>query len=96
MTRAARAVAIAAMIWGSLPGCHSVHQRFATLQRGALGEAINPCTILYNRRQRWPWGKFCTVTIHEYGHLAGHGHSRNPRSVMYYRYTHDDRRCYRD
>ena len=52
------------MIWGSLPGCHPVHQRFATLLPGALGEAINPCTILYNRRQRWPWGKLCTVTIH--------------------------------
>ena len=28
-----------------------------------------------------PW--FCTLVVHEYGHLAGRRHSRDPRNVMY-------------
>jgi hypothetical protein len=29
----------------------------------------------------WPW--FCTLVVHEYGHLIGRNHSTNPASVMY-------------
>ena len=28
-----------------------------------------------------PW--LCTLVVHEYGHLAGHGHSADPADVMY-------------
>ncbi len=28
-----------------------------------------------------PW--LCTLVVHEYGHLAGHGHSDDPADVMY-------------
>ena len=41
------------------------------------------CTIYFNRRVRWGWWRLCAVTIHEYGHVIGYRHSRNPRSIMY-------------
>lgn len=31
--------------------------------------------------------RLCTAIVHEYGHLAGHGHSRNPRNLMYAYYA---------
>jgi len=87
-----RAAAIAATIWGAHPGsCMHVHHFQENLPNKVLGES-GDCTIIYDRRQ-WSWGKYCTTTIHEWGHLAGRNHSRNPRSVMYFRFNHVDRRC---
>lgn len=31
---------------------------------------------------RWRWARLCPVVVHEFGHLAGHGHTDDPRSVM--------------
>jgi hypothetical protein len=87
-----QAAVIAAIVWGTVPECGATQQIFATLGPGVLGQTRGACTILYNRRP-WPWGLFCTATIHEWGHLTSHGHNSNPRSVMYYRYTHVDSRC---
>jgi hypothetical protein len=41
------------------------------------------CTIYYNQAAGWSWGKLCSVTLHEYGHLIGHRHSDNPYSIMW-------------
>lgn len=41
------------------------------------------CTITFNTAQRWTWPMFCTVMVHEYGHLTGHPHSGDPTDVMY-------------
>jgi Matrixin len=57
--------------------------------RRALGHgtlaavADGGCTIYFNQAAGWPWDKLCSVTVHEYGHLLGHRHSRNPDSIMY-------------
>jgi hypothetical protein len=57
--------------------------------RQALGHgtlaAVTPggCTIYYNQAAGWSWGKLCSVTVHEYGHLLEHRHSSNPNSIMY-------------
>ena len=101
------AAVIAAAVWGPHPlGCQQVHHQYKQLPPYTLGEAlVGDCKIIYNRRPRtgWYWGKFCTVTIHEWGHLHGYynkhnpndpDHSPNPRSVMYYKFTHVDRRCH--
>lgn len=43
------------------------------------------CSINYNIRHRWTRYELCFATVHEYGHLAGRGHSPNTHSVMYYK-----------
>jgi Matrixin len=54
------------------------------LGRGTLAAvAMGGCTIYYNQAAGWPWGKLCSVTVHEYGHLIGYRDSRNPNSIMY-------------
>jgi Matrixin len=45
------------------------------------------CGVTFNTRQDWDWPKFCTVFVHEFGHLAGHAHSDNPDDVMFAYYT---------
>ena len=40
------------------------------------------CTIELNSTMTFDWPKFCTVVVHEYGHLDGQQHSADPHSVM--------------
>ena len=55
------------------------------------------CRILLNEAyaDELPADMRCTLVLHEYGHLAGHAHSSNPRSVMYPTYNGPDERCTR-
>lgn len=80
-----RATAIAAQVWKS-PCGGQVTLRWAEPPAGlewngawAYPEA---CVIEFNLRVHLDWPRFCHIMIHEYGHLAGAGHSTNPRSVM--------------
>src|SRR3954454_3885731 len=40
------------------------------------------CKITFNPGAEYDWPKFCTVAIHEYGHLAGKPHVSNDDDVM--------------
>lgn len=40
------------------------------------------CKITFNPGAEYDWPKFCTVAIHEYGHLAGRPHVNNDDDVM--------------
>lgn len=40
------------------------------------------CEVDLNSTQTFDWPKFCTVVIHEFGHLTGHPHSDNANDVM--------------
>jgi hypothetical protein len=40
------------------------------------------CAIVFNSRALLPWSRFCTVVVHEYGHLTGHPHRDDPLDVM--------------
>jgi matrixin len=40
------------------------------------------CRVEFNPRATWSWAKFCTVLVHEFGHLTGHHHSPDPRDIM--------------
>jgi hypothetical protein len=40
------------------------------------------CSIDVNPLQNFTWPKFCTVIVHEYGHLAGHQHTVDGPDVM--------------
>jgi hypothetical protein len=40
------------------------------------------CRIAFNARAQYDWVKFCTVVVHEYGHLNGKPHAGDPGDVM--------------
>ena len=40
------------------------------------------CRIVFNRLIDYDWARFCTVLVHEYGHLAGHPHTDDGPDVM--------------
>jgi len=44
------------------------------------------CAMTFSRG-RISWRKFCSVMVHEYGHLAGQGHSPDPADIMFPRYV---------
>lgn len=77
--------------WGE-PNCTSVDMEI--VPNGSLGDLRGEATIptepqpcfLYLVRQLAQPSYFemaCAVTFHEVGHLTGHVHSSNPRSIMY-------------
>lgn len=41
------------------------------------------CQVQFNLAQAWDWKMFCTVFVHEFGHLTGHPHVSDPNAVMY-------------
>jgi hypothetical protein len=40
------------------------------------------CRIVFNSTMTFSWEKFCTVLVHEYGHLTGHPHTVDGPDVM--------------
>jgi Matrixin len=45
------------------------------------------CRVDLNSQAWFDWPKFCTVLVHELGHLTGHRHATDPADVMYPYYT---------
>jgi hypothetical protein len=45
------------------------------------------CTVTFNPIADFDWPKFCTVTVHEYGHLSGKPHVNDSNDVMSPYYT---------
>ena len=45
------------------------------------------CHISFNSDAQFDWPKFCTIVVHEYGHLTGHQHVSDPADVMTPVYT---------
>ena len=41
------------------------------------------CQIAFNKALAWDWTRFCSILVHEYGHLAGHSHADDAADVMY-------------
>lgn len=48
---------------------------------------------IYFKKGQSSYEVFCTVILHEYGHLAGVKHSSNMKSIMYPTYRGVDKRC---
>src|SRR3954470_15748756 len=49
------------------------------------GDRMVNCRIEFNSRVTFSWSRFCTIMVHEYGHLIGLEHSKDPDSVMFAR-----------
>jgi matrixin len=93
-TRAA--TEIAKSFWGVTPCAGQVTIAWTSLtgQTNATAMWSNPfgvyaepsqnfdCQISFNTGMAWDWKRFCSVLVHEYGHLSGHEHSSDPNDVM--------------
>jgi hypothetical protein len=53
------------------------------------------CRIVLNSRRSWDWARLCTTVVHEWGHLAGHGHSHADDSPMHASYVRPYPGCVR-
>src|SRR4051794_4357121 len=51
------------------------------------------CEVDFNRDIGFDWARFCTVLVHEFGHLTGHAHSPDPSDVMAAYYTRPLAQC---
>lgn len=95
------AQAIADDYWGTDP-CHghvaiswrSINPRISAISawmnpHGAYADPVDNrrCTVTFNPAQAFDWPMFCTVFVHEFGHLTGHRHVRDHNDVMYPIYT---------
>jgi hypothetical protein len=78
-------------------GVTAATARWRRLDRPA--HPFDHCVIVLNRdvfgpATHAPYAFFCSVILHEYGHLAGRRHSADPASIMY-PIVPVDRRCRR-
>jgi hypothetical protein len=101
------AEAIAQAYWASTPCGGSVTIQWADLDpttnaqstwsnpTSSYGDAAEnfDCTVQFNRRVDFDWPMFCTVLVHEFGHLTGHPHSSDPNDVMSPYYTQPLAQC---
>jgi matrixin len=51
------------------------------------------CQIRFNPGVAFDWPRYCSVMVHEYGHLLGHPHSPDPADVMYRLYLRPIAAC---
>jgi hypothetical protein len=89
-------VALAQRYWATNPCGGVVQLRWVSMPPASNGLAtwFNPvdpyaqpelntdCVISLNRDAYLPWDRFCTVVVHEFGHLSGHPHSADGLDVM--------------
>ena len=98
---------IAAAYWGQAPCSGQVEVAWSALDgdvnassswENPVGPYDDPaensaCRIVFNATSDWDWPKFCTVLVHEYGHLTGHPHSDDRSDVMYPYYQQPVGQC---
>lgn len=75
---------IAAAYWGQTPACGTPQVEAASLPAPLAGRA-NPlaCSIKVDDERFEKAGAACYTVVHEYGHLLGYVHSKDPDDIMY-------------
>jgi hypothetical protein len=102
-SRIPAAEAIATHTWGPVCGgqaptllegrAEDYEAVYSGLQAHLAGFAIpRDCVIDLTPWAHAAWWRLCATMLHEWGHLAGRGHSHNPRSIMWPT-IHADARC---
>jgi hypothetical protein len=87
------ALAAAAATFG--PNQHgAVKVTYEALPHQAMGYSSPPRTIVLDTSPMPIWLKQCVI-VHEYGHLRGRYHSRNPGSIMYWQMRADTCQAFR-
>ena len=93
MPTAQRNVMIAARYWGaSVPDYRVEVDPVSSTEIGALAEAEEPGNWQRISPTFWNSGEarhICVVSVHEYGHSLGNGHSADPANVMYWQPSED-------
>jgi hypothetical protein len=70
--------------WAALdPSINATSNWWNPTQAYGNAAANSNCTITFNQAQAFDWPMFCTVMVHEIGHLTGHQHVTDATSVMY-------------
>jgi matrixin len=74
--------------WGALGTDVNAQSSWTNPQSAYDAPQLNgDCSVTFNPSADFDWAKFCTVMVHEYGHLAGKPHSPDPNDVMNAYYT---------
>lgn len=84
--------------WGTVACGGQVDEYWAHLGRGRNATSYwtsvvetdpstySECSTAYSYDVGWDWPKYCTIVMHESGHLTGHGHAAFKWNVMYLYY----------
>ena len=56
-------------------------------------EQNSACAIDFNSALDWDWTRYCSILVHEYGHLVGHPHGSDTGDVMYPYYLKPVAQC---
>src|SRR4051812_17378106 len=74
--------------WGPLDDNVNAQSSWTNAQSAYDNPELNgDCKVTFNPSAEFDWPKFCTVMVHELGHLAGKPHAADPRAVMAAYYT---------
>jgi hypothetical protein len=75
---------VVSVSWGELdPSINATSTWWNPVAAYGNAAANSQCSIVFNSAQNYDWPMFCTVMVHEIGHLTGHQHVADPTNVMY-------------
>ena len=83
-----------AISWASLdPSINATSTWWNPTDAYANPQQNNNCQVEFNTNQAFDWQMFCTVFVHEFGHLTGHPHVNDQTNVMYPIYVQPITQC---